>query len=159
MMQLGRTALGILLSMALVACAQAPRDPCSLIPEPDAFFGQSVTAKLNTPSGRTPACTWKSQDDHICGSASVVGPGWTEIPDVSAAYGQLTASMHALGASVIKVDDVGDEAQSVDTDAKGVMLVFRKGDKIAVTISACNGQSMSNDEFVKVLGREVAAKL
>jgi len=157
-MILARPALTALVVTTLVACSQSPKDPCSLLRDANASIGQPVTASRNSQPGRSSACAWKSADGRLCGGVTVLGSGWNEVPDVAASYKQLTASMTAFG-PLNDVADVGDEAQSVDTGSSGVMLVFRQGDKVAVTVSACNGHSLSNDEFTKKLGRELAAQL
>jgi hypothetical protein len=158
MTYLSYTALTAMLLIALVGCSQAPNDPCSLIPDANAAIGQPVTAQLSSSPGRSTACTWKSAEGRLCGSISVLGPGWTQVAAGSDNYKQLTASMSAMG-SVSSVAGVGDEAQAIDAGSKGALLVFRKGPRSVVMVSACNGHSLSNNEFVVKLGREVAAQL
>ena len=143
---------------ALAACTQSPGDPCTFIRDANTVFGLPVKSTLNSPPGRSTACAWKSAEGRNCGSISVLGKGWTEVPDASRGYEQIVASMAKFG-MVNKVDGVGDDAQAVDVGSDGVMLAFRKGTRAAMIVTACNGHSLSNGEFAKKLGSMVAAQL
>ena len=144
--------------LTLAACSQSPNDPCALLPDARETIGLPVTATKNSQEGRSTSCTWKSAEGRLCGSATVVGRGWLEVPDIQTSYLELSSSMSLLGSASI-VTSVGDEAVLIDAGPKGVSLVFREDDKVAVVVSACNGHSLPNAEFARRLGREIAGNL
>lgn len=133
-------------------------DPCMLVPDPAATFGQPVTADRQAMSRGAQVCEWKNAEGRICGSITVFGPGWNPVPDVRANYAALLTSMGAFGAAK-DVAGVGEEARIVDGGMFGTQLAFRTAKTATLVSSACrSGQSGSN-ELVEKLAREVAPKL
>lgn len=132
-------------------------DPCALVADTDAMFGEAVTANVSTMRNGTRACEWKRGDGMICGSVSVFGPGWNEVPDVPANYSAMVTSLGAFG-EVHDVAGVGEEAKAVDGGIVGAQLAFRTSKVAALVAAGCPGP-IPKTELAEKLAREVARQL
>jgi hypothetical protein len=133
-------------------------DPCSLLDDPDALFAQDVTAYLVTMPNDTHACEWKNAEQMMCGSITVFGPGWDEVPDVPANYTAMTESMSFFG-DVAPLDGVGIEAKAVDGGILGAQIAFRTSKVAALVASACNSGTESKVMLAEKLARAAAERL
>jgi hypothetical protein len=140
------------------ATASAADDPCSLLDDPNALFGQPVTASATTMPNQTRACEWKSAEGRMCGLVTPFGPGWNPVPDVAANYSAMTLSMKAFG-DLQPLTGVGEEAVAVDGKILGAQVALRTSKAIANIAAACGGTGAGNMEHVEKLARAIAPKL
>ncbi len=174
-----RTTLMAVLSIALAACGQsssteqatpaqsnaapeatqtASGDPCSLLADPVATFGQPVTAQqARTPNG-TNTCEWRAADGRICGSVVVFGPGWNESLDVPRSYGGMVTSLGAFG-SVQEVAELGEEARVVDGGMLGAQLAFRTNKTATLVGGSCGVGPGTNVALAEKVAREIVHSL
>lgn len=143
---------------AAAPAAPAPAgDTCSLVANPEATFGQPVTAGANsTPSGAV--CEWKSADGRLCGHLTVFGPGYNAVADAKVNYAGMTTSLKAFGETK-DVSGIGEEARSVDGGILGAQVAFRTSSHAGLAASACSSGADKAPALAERLAREVAAKL
>lgn len=156
-----RKLFGATLAITLAACGQssswAAGDPCTLISEPAALFGQSVTAKQTTQPNKTISCSWYTAEGRVCGSVTVFGAGWNETPDVQRSYGALTTSLAAFG-QPRDVSGIGNEARAVDGRMFGTQLAFRTGKAAVLVAAACGSTSIKDPALAEKLSRAIAPR-
>jgi hypothetical protein len=133
-------------------------DPCSLIPNAEALIGQPVTASQNAMPNNTNTCQWKAADGRLCGSVTVFGPGWNEVPDVKANYVGMTTSLKAFG-DTQDVSGIGEEAKVVDGGMLGAQLAFRTSTHLALVAAGCKSDTQTTPALAEQLAREVASHL
>ncbi len=145
-------------SASATATASAAGDPCSLLDDPDALFGQPVTASSTGMPNQTRACEWKSAEGRMCGLVTPFGPAWNPVPDLKANYSAMTLSMKAFG-ELQPLTGVGEEAVAVDGKILGAQVALRTSTAIANVAAACGGSGPANLEHAEKLARAIAAKL
>jgi hypothetical protein len=100
----------IRLSRGCASRRRGGRHHCALIAETQATFGHPVTASEEV-ANNSKSCLWKSADGRVCGSVTVLEPGWNEVPDVKANCVAMTASLAAFGPTQ-DVVGIGEEAKA-----------------------------------------------
>lgn len=133
-------------------------NPCTLVDDPHALFRQSVDAEVTTTPNGTKTCQWKLSDGRICGSVSIFGEGWNEVPDVSANYSAMVSSMGAFGQTQ-PVAGLGEEAAVVDGGMLGTQMAVRTGKVLAHIDASCGGSSAKNLEHAEKIARSAIGKL
>ena len=175
-----RTISMMLVSLVIAACGQSPAppnaatpasapaeapgtasaagDPCALVDDPNALFGQAVTASGSNMPNQTRTCEWKTADGRMCGMVTPFGPGWNPVPDLAANYSAMTLSMKAFG-ELRPVTGAGEEAVAVDGGILGAQVGLRTGKAIAHVAAACGGNGPANLEHAEKLARAIVTKL
>lgn len=142
---------------APAAAPAASGDLCALVANPDATFGQPVTAGANsTPSGAV--CEWKAADGRLCGHLTVFGPGYNNAAEAKVQYAGMTTSLKAFGETK-DLSGIGEEAKIVDGGIFGAQVAFRTGTHAGLAASACTSGADKAPALAEKLAREVAAKL
>jgi hypothetical protein len=133
-------------------------DPCTLIDDPDAVFGQPVGKGQLKETGHMRSCLWNNTAGMMCAMVTPMGADWNGMADVGTNYSGMVTSMGAFGKTQ-PVAGIGDEAVIVDGGMLGVQIAFRTS-KAAVNIgAACAGNAAANLELVQKVAKVVAAKL
>jgi len=168
----------LLLSIAIASCGKssgpdgaaaatdAPKtagvvaggNPCTLVDDPNALFGQSVNAEVATMPNATKTCEWKLSDGRMCGSVSMFGPGWNDVPDVPANYSAMVSSMGAFG-KIHPVPGLGEEAMVVDGGMLGTQMAVRTSKALVHIAASCGGSATANTEHAEKIARSVIGKL
>ncbi len=138
--------------------AAASGDPCALLADPAATFGQPVTASVAVMPNATRACEWKTADGMMCGIVTVFGPGWNEVPDVASNYAAMVRSLGAFG-QVQEIVGIGDEAHGVDGKMLGTQGAFRTNKAGGLVGGTCSTKSRTNFALVESVAREIATHL
>jgi hypothetical protein len=145
------------------ASASAPReaaagaDPCSLLPDPAALFGQPVTA-TNSSMQHQKSCEWKSADGRLCGSVTIFTPAFNSSTDPKVNFAGLVKSMGAFG-EVKDLTGIAEEAKIVDGGMFGAQVAVRTASQAALAASACKSGSEGSVELAQKLAREIAGRL
>lgn len=170
--------LGAMFSILLAACGQSPDkpeapaaaaapatatasgrgDPCALVADTQATFGQAVTTEKKTMPNNTLVCEWHSADGRVCGSVTPFGARWNPVPNVKANYEAMLTSMGAFG-PVKDQPGIGEEASIVDGGMFGVQLAFHTADALALVGSACASGPYDSVTIAQKLAQEIAGKL
>lgn len=140
------------------ATASAAGDPCMLLDDPNAVFGQAVTASGSNMPNQTRTCEWKSADGRMCGMVTPFGPGWNPVPDLKANYSAMTLSMKAFG-ELRPLAGVGEEAVAVDGGMFGAQIAMRTSNALVNLAAACGGSGPANLEHVEKMARAMATSL
>ena len=138
--------------------AAASGDPCMLLADPEATLRQPVTASVAVMGNATRACEWKRADGMICGTVTVFGPGWNEVPDVASNYAAMVHSLGAFG-EVQTLAGIGEEAHAVDGKLLGTQVAFRTSKAAALVGGACSTDTLTNFALVEAVAREIAPRL
>jgi hypothetical protein len=139
--------------------AATDSDPCALVANPEALFGQPVTAGHNTNPNHTVDCQWKSADGRLCGSLTVFGPGYNDVvADPKTNFEGMSKSLGAFG-DVTEVTGIGEEARQVDGGMFGAQLAFHQGRYSVLAASACSSAADQAPALAHKLAEEVAARL
>ena len=143
---------------ATPAAPAAGGDHCSLIADTQAIFGHPVTASEAVASN-SKSCLWNSADGRVCGSVTVLGPGWNEVPDVKANYVAMATSLAAFG-QIHDVAGIGEDAKAVDGGMLGAQLAFRTS-KVAVLVAAtsCTDATPERNALAVKLARAITERL
>jgi hypothetical protein len=143
---------------AAAVTSSASRDPCTLIDDPDAVFGQPVAKGELKETGHLKSCLWNNAAGMMCAIVTPMGADWNGMADVGTNYSGMVTSMGAFGKTQ-PVAGIGEEAVIVDGGILGVQIAFRTS-KAAVNIgAACAGGAAANLELVQKVAKVVAAKL
>ena len=140
------------------AAVVAGANPCTLVDDPNALFGQSVNAEVATMPNGTKTCEWKLSDGRMCGSVGVYGEGWNEVPDVPANYSAMVSSLGAFGKTQ-PVAGLGEEATIVDGGMLGTQLAIRTGKALVHVGASCGGSATANQERAEHIARSAIGKL
>lgn len=180
-MRIPSTILGAMISILIAACGQSPDkpksppaaaspaspatptatgqgDPCTLVADTQATFGQAVTTEKKTMPNNTMVCEWHAADGRVCGSVTPFGARWNAVPAVKANYEAMLTSMGAFG-PVKDQPGIGQEASIVDGGMFGVQLAFHTSDALALVGSACKSGPYDSVTIAQKIAREVAGKL
>jgi len=133
-------------------------NPCNLVDDANALFGQTVNGEVMTMPNGTKSCEWKLSDGRMCGSVTMFGPGWNEVPDVPANYSAMVGSMSTLG-KASPVAGLGEEATIVDGGFLGTQLAVRTSTALAHIAASCGGTAAANAEHAEKIARSVLGKL
>jgi hypothetical protein len=133
----------------------ATGDPCTLVSNPQALFGQPVTAAQNSMPNGNRTCDWKAADGRLCGTVTVFGPGWNETTDVPRTYGALVTSMSTLGKAQ-PVTGIGEEATAIDGGILGGQLGFRTAKNAVLVGTGCGADKVA---LATQFAQEVASHL
>jgi hypothetical protein len=139
------------------AAKSAGGDPCTLVADPAATFGQAVTTESTAMPHGARTCEWKSADGRICGSLTVFGPGWFEQADPKTNLSGMATSLAAFG-EVNDLAGIGEEAKAVDGGMLGAQIAFRTSKVAALVASSCN-EPLTQAAQAEKLAREVAGLL
>ena len=133
-------------------------NPCMLVDDPNAVFSQTVNGEVMTMANGTKSCEWKLSDGRMCGSVTLFGPGWNEVPDVPANYSAMVGSMSSLG-KASPVAGLGEEATIIDGGFLGTQLAVRTSTALAHIAASCGGTAAVNAEHARKIARSVLGKL
>lgn len=133
-------------------------DPCTLLADPVAIFGEPMTAHIVTMPNKTKTCEWRSADGRSCGSVVVFGPGWNDVPDVPSNYAAMVTSLGAFG-QVQEIVGLGEEARAVDGGMLGAQVAFRTSEVAVLAGSACSNASLTKAALAERVARAVAEQL
>lgn len=133
-------------------------NPCSLVADTQATFGQAVTAERKPMPNNTIVCEWKSAEGRLCGSVTPFGAQWNPVPAVKPNYDAMVQSMGSFG-KLKNLAGVGEEAKIVDGGMLGVQIAVRTSDAAALVVSACSSGTMDAAALAQKVAREIADKL
>jgi hypothetical protein len=140
------------------ATAAARGDPCTLIANPETVFGRPVSARVTTMPNNTQLCEWRSAEGRSCGTVTVFGPRWNEVPDVPRNYEAMVTSLSAFGPPK-DLPGVGDEAKVVDGGMLGVQIAFRASKAVVNVGAACGEDSQARTVLAERIAHAVLEKL
>ncbi len=172
-----RTMITAILAVAATSCGQpddkakttavspaaqdqvaATGDPCTLLADPAAVFGQVVTSHAVTAPNRMRMCEWRATDGMPCGTLAVFGPGWNEVPDVPRHYEGMVTSLGAFG-EVQEVAGLGEEAHVVDGGMLGAQLAFRTRERATLVGAVCSGGAPTKTALAEKVAHAITETL